>query len=139
MRLPAELHFVEPIAKWQLTDRERHHRLDEREAICCALFHRMQGLGFASMPDDPAHQLNRFECQADFSYEITVKTIKIRDTGKGTKAVTDDLEAVLRKIEGWHQGSISGFVISYLDATGSWHPVSWDGNEATVKAASSES
>ena len=83
MRLPAELHFVEPIAKWQLTDRERHHRLDEREAICCALFHRMQGLGFASMPDDPAHQLNRFECQADFSYEITPKTIKIRDAGKG--------------------------------------------------------
>jgi hypothetical protein len=90
------------------------------------------------MPDDPAHILNRLECQADFTYEITVKTIKIRDTGKGTKAVADDLEAILRKIEGWHQGSISGFHISYLDTTGSWHQVSWDGKKATVKAASSQ-
>jgi hypothetical protein len=37
-----------------------------------------------------------------------VETIKIRDAGKGTKAVADDLEAVLRKIEGWHQGPITG-------------------------------
>ena len=34
--------------------------------------------------------------QADFTDEITVKTIKIRDTGKGKKAVADDLAAVLR-------------------------------------------
>ena len=90
------------------------------------------------MPDDPAHILNRLECQADFTYEITVKTIKIHDTGEGKKSVADDLEAVLRKIEGWHQGSISGFHISYLDTTGSWHQVSWDGKEATEKAASSQ-
>jgi hypothetical protein len=99
----------------------------------------MQSLGFASMPHDPAHILNRLECQADFSYEITVKTIEIRDTGRGTEAVADDLEAVLRKIEGWHQGSISGFHISYRDIQGSWHQVSWDGKEATGKAASSQS
>jgi hypothetical protein len=98
----------------------------------------MQSLGFATMPDDPAHILNRLECQADFSYEITPKTIKIRDTGKGTKAVADDLEAVLRKIEGWHQGSISGFAISYGDTDGAWHQISWDGKEATEKAASSQ-
>jgi hypothetical protein len=41
---------------------------------------------------------------------MSVKTIKIHDTGKGLKSVKDDLEAVLRKIEGWHQGSIAGFL-----------------------------
>jgi hypothetical protein len=46
--------------------------------------------------------------QADFTYTMTIKTIKIQDTGKGVKSVAEDLEAVLRKIEGWHQGSIAG-------------------------------
>jgi hypothetical protein len=87
------------------------------------------------MPDDPAHQLNRLECQADFTYEITVKTITIQDTGKGKKSVADDLEAVLRKIEVWHQGSISGFVIRYRATNGAWHQLSWDGKEATVRCA----
>jgi hypothetical protein len=90
------------------------------------------------MPDDPAHQLNRSACQAEFTYEITVKAIKIQDTGKGAKSVAEDLEAVLRKIEGWHQGSIAGFVISYRDPEGTWHQVSWDGNRATEKEVSSE-
>ena len=76
------------------------------------------------MPDDPAHQLNRSVCQADFTYDITVKIIKIQDTGKGVKSVPEDLEAVLRKIEEWHQGPIAGFVISYRDT--SWHQVSWN-------------
>jgi len=40
---------------------------------------------------------------------MSVKTIKIHDTGKGLKSVKDDLEAVLKKIEGWHQGSIADF------------------------------
>jgi len=31
------------------------------------------------------------------------------------------------------------FLISYRDANSVWHQVSWDGKEATVKAASSES
>ena len=60
------------------------------------------------MPSDPAHQLNRLVCQADFTYTMTIKTTKIQDTGKGVKSVAEDLEAVLRKIEGWHQGSIAG-------------------------------
>jgi hypothetical protein len=51
------------------------------------------------MPDDPARQLNRSECQADFTYAITVKTIKIQDSGKGTKSAAEDLGAALRKIE----------------------------------------
>jgi len=64
---------------------------------------------------------------------MTVKAIKIRDTGKGVKSVGDDLEAVLRKIEGWHQGSIPGFVISYRDTQGTWQEISWNGKEATFK------
>jgi hypothetical protein len=87
------------------------------------------------MSDDSA--LNRSECQADFTYEITVETIKIRDTGKGTKAVADDLEAVLRKIEGWHQGSVTDFLVSYGDTHGTWHQISWDGKEAVEKGLSS--
>ena len=49
---------------------------------------------------------------------MSVKTIKIHDTGTGLKSVKDDLEAVLKKIEGWHQGSIAGFLISYRDTDG---------------------
>ena len=85
------------------------------------------------MPHDPARQLNRSKWQADFTYTMGVKTIKIQDTGKGLKSVADDLEAVLRKIEAWHQGSIAGFVISCRDTDGVWHKISWDGKEATEK------
>ena len=42
------------------------------------------------MPTDPAHQLNRSECQSDFTYSMTVKAIKIQDTGKGKKSVAGD-------------------------------------------------
>jgi hypothetical protein len=85
---------------------------------------------------DSAHHLSHSACQADFTYEITVKTIKILDNGKGAKSVAEDLEAVLRKIEGWHQGSIAGFSISYRDTQGAWHQVSWDGKEAVEKEVS---
>ena len=88
------------------------------------------------MPDDAAHYVNLSKSHADFTYAITAKTIKIEDTGKGARSVGDNLEAVLRKIEGWHQGSIAGFLISYLDTKGAWHQVSWNGREATEKAAS---
>ena len=76
------------------------------------------------MPDDPAHNLNPSACKVDFTYTITVKTIKIHDTGRGEKSVADDLEVVLRKIEGWHQGSISEFVISHRDKDRVWHDLS---------------
>ena len=59
------------------------------------------------MPPDLAHQFNPSGCQADFTYALTPSTITIQDTGKGKKSVTNDLEAVLRKIEYWHQGSIA--------------------------------
>ena len=55
-----------------------------------------------------------------------MKAVKIQDTGKGTKSVADDLEAVLRKIEGWHQGSITGFKISYRDTEGAEFGVEWN-------------
>jgi len=38
--------------------------------------------------------------------------ISIGDTGLGLCPVTEDLEAVLRKIEYWHQGSITKFKIT---------------------------
>jgi len=59
------------------------------------------------MSAEPAHQFNPSVCQADFTYTMTEKAVKIQDTGKGTKSVADDQEAVLRKIEAWHQGGRS--------------------------------
>ena len=53
--------------------------------------------------------------QADFTYSITPDTISITDTTKGRLSVTNDIDAVLRKIEYWHQGSIAGFKIVYPD------------------------
>ena len=78
-----QLHVIKPNVCRQLLDSERHHWFNERKAVCCTLFHRMKSLNFASMPTDPAHQLNRSECQSDFTYSMTVKAIKIQDTGKG--------------------------------------------------------
>jgi hypothetical protein len=77
-----------------------------------------------TMPLDPAHHLNPLACQADFTYTMTLRTIKIHDTGKGNKSVGDDIQAVLKKIEGWHQGRIEGYSISYRDAQGAWHQIS---------------
>jgi hypothetical protein len=42
----------------------------------------------------------------------------------------DDLEAVLRKIEAWHQGSVAGCRIMYRDADGYWDGVEWSGEHA---------
>jgi hypothetical protein len=39
-----------------------------------------------TMPPDPAHHVNRLECQADFTYMMTVKTIKIQETGRARQA-----------------------------------------------------
>ena len=61
------------------------------------------------MPPDPAHQLNRSACQADFTYTMVLDVVKIQDTGKREESVADDLEAVLRNIENSRQGSIAGY------------------------------
>jgi len=58
------------------------------------------------MPPDLAKQYNPLACKADLTYSMTAATVKIQDTGKGKKSVGEDLEAVLLKIEYWHQGSI---------------------------------
>jgi hypothetical protein len=67
--------------------------------------------------------------QADFTYSIRPNAISIIDTGKGKTSVTNDIEAVLRKIEYWHQGSIARFKIMYRDKNGVWDGVRWDGNK----------
>src|SRR5438876_11532390 len=65
--------------------------------------------------------LNCSECQADFTYTASVKAVKFRIPQEAVKSVAEDLEAVLRKIEGWHQGSIGGFRIIYRDFEGHWN------------------
>ena len=71
---------------------------------------------------------------ADFTYKISPALISITDTGLGTRAVIMDIEAVLRKIEYWHQGSITAFKIMCRDGKGFWHRVHWDGKTASVSA-----
>ena len=72
--------------------------------------------------------------QADFTYSITPTTISNIDTGKGKTSVINDIEAVLRKIECWHQGSIAGFKILYRDEHGVWDGIGWDGKTAAFFA-----
>jgi hypothetical protein len=72
--------------------------------------------------------------QADFTYRITSNTISITDTNLGTRSVTNDIEAVLRKIEYWHQGSITRLKIMYRDQNGVWDGVSRDGKTASLLA-----
>jgi hypothetical protein len=77
--------------------------------------------------------------QADFTYAITLDTITITDTGKGKVPVTNDIEAVLRKIEYWHQGAIAGFKIRYGDQNGMWAGIRWDGQRAVLCVAGDQS
>ena len=53
--------------------------------------------------------------QADFTYKISPQLISIVDTGLGQRSVIEDIEAVLLKIEYWHQGSIAKFRIMCRD------------------------
>jgi len=72
--------------------------------------------------------------RADFTYNITRAVISITDTSLGKCSLTEDIEAVLRKIEYWHQGSISSFKIMCRDGKGFWDEVHWDGKNASVFA-----
>ena len=45
-------------------------------------------------------------------------TILISDTTLGNFSVTKDIDAVLRKIEYWHQSSIAAFKTMYRDEHG---------------------
>jgi len=55
-------------------------------------------------------------------------------TGFGKCPVTEEIEAVLRKIEHWHEGPISSFKILCRDGKGFWHAVRWDGKSASLFA-----
>ena len=84
------------------------------------------------MPEHEAMTLNfkpfqRPTTDADFTYKITPNTISITDTKRARRSVTEDIEAVLRKIEYWHQGSIARFKIMYRDDNGVWDGVWRDG------------
>src|SRR5215475_10924895 len=61
----------------------------------------MHEITFNTKPSEAART------RADFTYKITPTLISISDTGLGSCPVTEDIEAVLRKIEFWHQGSIA--------------------------------
>ena len=74
--------------------------------------------------------------RADFTYKISPTVISISDTGLGSHSVLEDIEAVLRKIEYWHQGSIAKFKIMCRDGKGFWHGVRWDGKTASCFALS---
>jgi hypothetical protein len=53
--------------------------------------------------------------RADFTYKITPTLVSITDAGMGSLSVTEDIEAVLRQIEHWHQGSVNSFKIMCRD------------------------
>jgi hypothetical protein len=60
--------------------------------------------------------------------------ISIFDTGLGKCQGTEDIEAVLRKIDYWHQGSIAKFKIMCRDGKGFWWRIQWDGKTAALIA-----
>ena len=72
--------------------------------------------------------------RADFTYKISPVMISIVDTGLGSCPVTEDIEAILRKIEHWHQSSIATFKIMCRDGKGYWHGVRWDGKTTSYFA-----
>jgi len=76
--------------------------------------------------------LDPMRTRADFIYKLNPTLISITDTGLGQRPVTEDIEAVLRKIEYWHQGSIGSFKIMCRDGKGFWHEVHWDGKNVSL-------
>ena len=65
--------------------------------------------------------------RADFTYKTTSPPISMVDTGLGKFSVTEDVEAVSRKIEYRRQGSTATFKIMCRDGKGFWHGARWDG------------
>jgi hypothetical protein len=68
-----------------------------------------------SMLSDPAATTNPLSSQADFTYSITPTALVIKDTGKGAKTVLEDLPALLRRIEHWHQDSVAHLKLTGVD------------------------
>jgi len=63
---------------------------------------------------------------------MRAKVISITYSGPGS--INDKIERILRKIEYWHQGSITSYRILYQDVAGLGGEVKWDGEEAEVIA-----
>jgi hypothetical protein len=70
------------------------------------------------MRHEPASMLNPEPCQADFTYSISPTKLVIKDTGQVAKTVLEDMPAVLRRIEYWHQGSVDYLKLLVLDPEG---------------------
>ena len=78
---------------------------------------------------------NRPPTKADFTYKIGPDAIEIADTGRGRLSVTEDMEAVMRRLEYWHMGSLSGFKIGCRSQNGTRHEAKWDGRRVLVSPA----
>ena len=68
----------------------------------------------------------------DFKYSMRGKVISI--TYSGTGSINEKIERILRKIEYWHQGSVTSYRVLYQDAEGLGGEVKWDGENAEVIA-----
>jgi hypothetical protein len=69
---------------------------------------------------------------ADFTYSMQGKLISI--TYLGASSIHEELARILRRIEHWHQGSITSYRILYQDADGLGDEVTWDGENAEIVA-----
>jgi hypothetical protein len=49
---------------------------------------------------------------------LLIRSRRGKDTGKGKKTVLEDLQAVLRRIEHWHQGSVAHLKLTVIDSEG---------------------
>lgn len=67
---------------------------------------------------------------ADFTYSMRAKVISITYSGEGS--INEKIERILRKIEYWHQGSITSYRILYQEAAGLGGEVKWDGETAEL-------
>jgi len=87
--------------------------------------------GFTPVPNRRRQRVSTIRSSTGIKFLMTMcsessgkqTTISIVDTGKDRRSVTNDIEAVLRKIQSWHQGSITGFKIKYRDENGVWDGV----------------
>jgi hypothetical protein len=69
----------------------------------------------------------------DFTYSMRAKVISIKYSAPGS--IHDKIERILRKIEYWHQGSITSYRILYQNAAGlRAGEVKWDGEKAEVRS-----
>jgi hypothetical protein len=69
---------------------------------------------------------------ADFTYSMRGKVISITYLGGGS--IQEEPARILRRIEHWHQGSVTSFRILYQDADGLGGEVTWDGEKAEIIA-----